>query len=81
MWLRMDNTFNKLKDILERIMPDNDYSNITEESSIKEDLGLNSIGFLYLVLGIEEEFNVEIHNINAEEFKKVKDVINYLDHK
>ena len=71
----------KLKEILERIMPDNDYSNITEESSIKEDLGLNSIGFLYLVLGIEEEFNVEIHNINADEFKKVKDVINYLDHK
>ena len=77
----MDNTFNKLKEILERIMPDNDYSNITEESDIKEDLGLNSIGFLYLVLGIEEEFNVEIHNINADEFKKVKDVINYLDKK
>ena len=77
----MDNTFNKLKEILERIMPDNDYSNITEDSDIKNDLGLNSIGFLYLVLGIEEEFNVEIHNINADEFKKVKDVINYLDKK
>ena len=77
----MDNTFNKLKEILERIMPDNDYSNITEDSDIKNDLGLNSIGFLYLVLGIEEEFNVEIHNINADEFKKVRDVINYLDKK
>ena len=77
----MDNTFDKLKEILERMMPDNDYSNITEDSDIKQDLGLNSIGFLYLVLGIEEEFNVEIHNINADEFKKVKDVINYLDHK
>jgi len=77
----MDNTFNKLKEILERIMPDNDYSNITEESDIKNDLGLNSIGFLYLVLGIEEEFNVEIHNINSDEFKKVKDVIDYLDKK
>ena len=75
----MNETFIKLKEILERIMPDNDYSNITEESDIKNDLGLNSIGFLYLVLGIEEEFNVEIHNINADEFKKVKDVINYLD--
>ena len=75
----MDNTFEKLKRILERIMPDNDYSNINEESDIKNDLGLNSIGFLYLVLGIEEEFNVEIHNINADEFKNVKDVINYLD--
>ena len=77
----MDNTFNKLKEILERIMPDNDYSNITDESDIKNDLGLNSIGFLYLALGIEEEFNVEIHNINSDEFKKVKDVIDYLDKK
>ncbi|MCR5461432.1 MAG: hypothetical protein K6E87_00015 [bacterium] len=77
----MNETFSKLKEILERIMPDNDYSNITEESDIKNDLGLNSIGFLYLVLGIEEEFNVEIHNINADEFKKVKDVISYLDKK
>lgn len=77
----MNETFIKLKEILERIMPDNDYSNITEESDIKNDLGLNSIGFLYLVLGVEEEFNVEIHNINADEFKKVKDVINYLDKK
>ena len=75
----MENTFDKLKNILERIMPDNDYSNITIESDIKNDLNLNSIGFLYLVLGIEEEFGVEIHNVNAEDFKIVKDVIDYLD--
>ncbi len=75
----MDSTFNKLKVILERIKPDNDYSNITEDSDIKNDLNLNSIGFLYLVLGIEEEFGVEIHNVNADDFKTVRDVINYLD--
>ena len=75
----MDSTLNKLKVILERIKPDNDYSNITEDSDIKNDLNLNSIGFLYLVLGIEEEFGVEIHNVNADDFKTVRDVINYLD--
>ena len=75
----MDSTFNKLKVILERIKPDNDYSNITVDSDIKNDLNLNSIGFLYLVLGIEEEFGVEIHNVNDEDFKTVKDVIYYLD--
>lgn len=75
----MDSTFSKLKVILERIKPDNDYSNITVDSDIKNDLNLNSIGFLYLVLGIEEEFGVEIHNVNADDFKTVKDVINYLD--
>ena len=75
----MESTFDRLKVILERIKPDNDYSNITVESDIKNDLNLNSIGFLYLVLGIEEEFGVEIHNVNAEDFKIVKDVIDYLD--
>ena len=75
----MESTFDRLKVILERIKPDNDYSNITIESDIKNDLNLNSIGFLYLVLGIEEEFGVEIHNVNAEDFKIVKDVIDYLD--
>ena len=75
----MESTFDRLKVILERIKPDNDYSNITVDSDIKNDLNLNSIGFLCLVLGIEEEFGVEIHNVNAEDFKTVKDVINYLD--
>ena len=75
----MESTFDRLKVILERIKPDNDYSNITVDSDIKNDLNLNSIGFLYLVLGIEEEFGVEIHNVNAEDFKIVKDVIDYLD--
>ncbi|MBP5444888.1 MAG: hypothetical protein J6Y28_01835 [Acholeplasmatales bacterium] len=75
----MDNTFDRLKVILERIKPDCDYSNITEDSDIKNDLNLNSIGFLYLVLGIEEEFMVEIHNVNSDEFKTVKDVITYLE--
>ena len=75
----MDSTFDRLKLILERIKPDNDYSKITEDSDIKNDLNLNSIGFLYLVLGIEEEFMVEIHNVNSDEFKTVKDVITYLE--
>lgn len=75
----MESTFDRLKVILERIKPDNDYSNITVDSDIKNDLNLNSIGFLYLVLGIEEEFGVEIHNVNAEDFKIVKDVIDYLE--
>ena len=75
----MESTFDRLKVILERIKPDNDYSNITVDSDIINDLNLNSIGFLYLVLGIEEEFGVEIHNVNAEDFKIVKDVIDYLE--
>lgn len=72
-------TFNKLKEIFQNILPDADIDSISENSNIKNDLGLNSIGFLYLVLAIEEAFEVEIHNLNIDEFITVKDVVTYLD--
>ena len=70
----------KLKEIFININPDSelDMNSITEESRIIEDLGLNSIGVLYLVLAIEEEFNVVMHNSSIENFKTLGDVISYI---
>ena len=70
----------KLKEIFININPDTevDMNSITEESSILEDLGLNSIGVLYLVLAIEEEFSIVMHNSSIENFKTLGDVISYI---
>ena len=72
---------NKLKEIFISINPDTeiDMNLITEESSIIEDLGLNSIGVLYLVLAIEEEFNIVMHNSSIESFKTLGDVISFIE--
>lgn len=74
-------TLSTLKEIFKAIITDNDIDvdAIKPEDSIIEDLGLNSIGIFYLVLAIEEEFSVVLHNVSIEKFKTVKDVIDYID--
>ncbi len=51
----------------------------TEASRLVEDLGLNSVGILYVVIGIEEVFSVRFGDIGASEFKTVGDVIDYIE--
>ena len=74
-------TLERLKEIFVNINPDTDVdiNSITLETSIMEDLGLNSIGVLYLVLAIEEEFNVVMHNSSIESFKTLGDVVSYIE--
>lgn len=74
-------TLDKLKEIYQSIMPDSEINLdlVNEKSLIMEDLGLNSIGVLYLVLAIEEEFNITMHNSSIESFKTMGDVISYIE--
>jgi len=43
-----------------------------------EDLGADSLDIVELVMALEEEFDVEIADEQAENAKKVGDVVNYL---
>jgi len=48
------------------------------DSLFKEDLGADSLDSIELVLAIEDEFGVEIHEEEAEKMKQVKDVVEWL---
>ncbi|ETA82021.1 MULTISPECIES: acyl carrier protein [Youngiibacter] len=50
---------------------------ITMDSTF-EDLGADSLDIVELVMALEEEFDVEIADEQAENAKKVGDVVNYL---
>ncbi len=50
----------------------------TEESSLKSELGLNSIGMLYIMITIEEKFDISFDNARTEDFKTVGDVVGYI---
>ena len=52
-----------------------------EASDLRTDLGLNSIGMLYLVISIEETMNVSFDDISFNDFETVKDVIDYIENK
>ena len=55
-----------------------DPSEITPEMSFAEDLGADSLDLVELIMTVEEEFNIEIPDDEAEKIKFVKDAINYV---
>lgn len=73
----------KLKGIMEYAIRDNsvDLDSLDESSSLVTDLGLNSVGILYIVIAIEEEFSIEFENVGFSDFKTVGDVVDYIEEK
>jgi len=52
---------------------------IKPEASFVEDLGADSLDIVELVMAMEEEFEVEIPDEEAENIKTVGDAINYIN--
>jgi acyl carrier protein len=49
---------------------------VTEESSIIEDLGADSLDLVELIMSIEEEFEIEVPDEDAEKLITVGDAVN-----
>ena len=58
-----------------------DTSSITLDSSLREDIGINSIGMLYMAMAVEEEFGIKFKNEDFEGVQTVKDVISCIEGK
>ena len=52
---------------------------VKEDSNFVEDLGFDSLNVVELVMQIEEEFDMEIPDEDAEELHTVKDLKKYLE--
>ena len=71
----------KLKDIFQMALGANAnelLEKCTEESKLTTDLGLNSVGILYVVIGMEEIFSITFENVSFGDFETVGDVIDYI---
>ena len=56
-------------------------ANITLESSFIDDLGADSLDIVELIMALEEEFDIEIPDEDAEKVVTVSDVVDYIkDH-
>ena len=51
----------------------------TEDTNLFTDLGLNSVGVLYIVIAIEETFNIRFVDVNMSSFDTVGSVIDYIE--
>ena len=52
---------------------------ITNETSIEDELGADSLDIADLVASIEDEFEVEIRDEDVEGIKTVGDIVKYID--
>ena len=52
-----------------------------EDAVLSTDLGLSSVGMLYLVISIEESFGVLFENVTMSDFVTLRDVVDYLEEK
>ena len=54
-------------------------SEITPDTSFKDDLGADSLDLFELVMNLEEEYSIEIPSEELTEMERVSDVIAYLN--
>ena len=71
----------RLKDILLMAGDNNPAAieNSTEDTKLVTDLGLSSVGMLYLVIAVEEAFGIRFENVGMADFQTVKDVVDYIE--
>ncbi|MBA4602424.1 acyl carrier protein [Thermoactinomyces mirandus] len=56
-----------------------DPSEVTMEANIKEDLGADSLDVVDLIMELEDEFDMEISDEEAEKITTVGDVVGYIE--
>ncbi|MCL2111852.1 MAG: acyl carrier protein [Clostridiales bacterium] len=73
-------TFEKIKEIIAtKIQVDED--KITPETSLMKDLEADSLDAVEIIMGIEEEFDIEIPDSAAESFECVGDIAKFVESK
>lgn len=66
--------FEKLQKIISEVL-NVETDDITMETSFVDDLGADSLDVFQIIMGIEEEFEIEIDNENAEKIVTVGDAV------
>ena len=66
--------FEKLRDIIVEVL-NVDASEVKMESTFFDDLGADSLDVFQIIMGLEEEFDIEIPNEEAEKIVTVGDAV------
>ena len=75
-------TLDRLIKVFHAVFEDSvDTDTLTPESALREDIGINSIGILYMAMAVEEEFGVKFTNEDFSGIRTVADVVKCIEGK
>ena len=68
----------KIKKVIAEKIPNIDIEDVVPEASLIEDLGADSLTIVELVMSMEEIFEIEIDDDDAEQLITVQDAIDFI---
>ncbi len=75
-------TFDRLLKVFVAVFEEDvDPTAITPSASLRDDVGMNSIGMLYMAMALEEEFGIKFTNDDLMSLATVADVIQTIEGK
>ena len=75
-----EDIISKLKEIFRLVVHNGvDADQLSESSDIRCDLGVDSIGMIYMAVSIEKVFGIDMGDVSAGTFKTVGEVIDYIE--
>ena len=72
--------FEKLQQIIAEVL-NVDADEITMDTTFVDDLGADSLDVFQIIMGIEEEFDIEIPDDQVEKIKTVGDIVKFIEEK
>ncbi|MDD2190052.1 MAG: acyl carrier protein [Eubacteriales bacterium] len=73
-------TFEKIREIIVEQLGVEE-SAVTLETSLMKDLEADSLDAVEIIMAIEDEFEIEVPDEEAEKFQNVGDIVKYVDEK
>ncbi|MDR7871353.1 MAG: acyl carrier protein [Tissierellaceae bacterium] len=72
-------TFEKVKNIVVEQLGVEDADSVTMETSMMKDLEADSLDAVEIIMALEDEFGISIPDEDAEGFKNIGDIVNYIE--
>lgn len=76
----MTDTFDRIKKIIVDHI-EIDESKITLQSSLSDDLGADSLDLVEIIMALEEQFEIEITDEEANNLTTIKEVVDFVNNK
>lgn len=74
----MDSVYDRVKGVIVEQLGIEDTADFSTETTFIDDLGADSLDVVELIMALEEEFDIEIPETEAEKIVSVNDVVEYI---